>query len=70
MRSAFVLQLDSDTHPAERRVAGRIEEVDTRTGPRQVLLGNGYGMAFQANVDLDQAKAELRNVTRKGGEKK
>ena len=29
MRSAFVLQLDSDTHPAERRVAGRIEEVDT-----------------------------------------
>jgi hypothetical protein len=29
MRSAFVLQLDSDTYPAERRVAGRIEEVDT-----------------------------------------
>ena len=29
MRSAFVLQLDSDTHPAERRVAGWIEEVDT-----------------------------------------
>ena len=29
MRAAFVLQLDSDTHPAERRVTGRIEEVDT-----------------------------------------
>jgi hypothetical protein len=29
MRAAFVIQLDSDTHPAERHVTGRIEEVDT-----------------------------------------
>jgi hypothetical protein len=38
----------------------RIEDVDTRTGPRQVLLGQGWGMAFPANVELDQAKAEIR----------
>jgi hypothetical protein len=41
----------------------RIEEIDTRTGPRQVLLGQGAGLAFPANLDLDAARAELRAAT-------
>jgi hypothetical protein len=49
----------------------RIEEVDTRTGPRQVLLGQGAGLAFPANLELDQARSELKLLTgTKGGEKK
>jgi hypothetical protein len=49
----------------------RIEEIDTRTGPRQVLLGQGAGMAFQGNLELDQARSEVKLLTAsKGGEKK
>jgi hypothetical protein len=49
----------------------RIEEVDTRTGPRQILVGQGAGMAFPANVELDQARSGIRALTNaKGGEKR
>jgi hypothetical protein len=49
----------------------RIEDVETRTGLRQVLVGQGPGMAFPANVDLEQARAELRQAVRtNGGEHK
>jgi hypothetical protein len=48
----------------------RIEEVDTRTGPRQVLLGQGAGMAFPGNLELDQARSELKLLTASKGDKK
>jgi hypothetical protein len=48
----------------------RVEEVDTRTGPRQVLLGQGAGMAFPGNVELDQARSELKLLTATKGDKK
>jgi hypothetical protein len=46
----------------------RIEEVDSRTGPQQVLLGQGPGMAFPQNIPVEQAVAELRLTA--GGKKK
>src|SRR5262245_46834484 len=49
----------------------RIEDVGTRTGPRQVLLGQGPGMAFPANLDVAQARAELIAAAKaKRGEKR
>jgi hypothetical protein len=50
----------------------RIEEVDTRTGPREVVLGQGPGMAFTANLELEQARAEVRLAVKapKGGERR
>ena len=49
----------------------RIEEIDTRTGQRQILVGQGAGMAFPANVELDQARSEIKILTSaKGGEKR
>jgi len=48
----------------------RIEEVDTRTGPRQVLLGQGAGMAFPGNLELDQARSELKLLTAVKGDRK
>jgi hypothetical protein len=49
----------------------RIEEVDTRTGPRQILVGQGPGMAFPSNVEVDQARSEIKALAgTKGGEKR
>jgi hypothetical protein len=49
----------------------RIEEIDTRTGPREILVGQGAGMAFPANVEVDQARSEIKALTgAKGGEKR
>ena len=49
----------------------RIESVATRTGPREVLLGQGPGMAFERNVDLAHARQDVAHVLKmKGGEKR
>jgi hypothetical protein len=48
----------------------RIEDVDTRTGPRQILVGQGAGMAFPANVELDQARSEIKVLAEAKGNKK
>jgi hypothetical protein len=49
----------------------RIEDVDTRTGPREVLLGTGPGMAFPSNLEVDQVRSQLRLATgAAGGEKR
>jgi hypothetical protein len=49
----------------------RIETVETRTGVREVLLGSGTGMAFPSNVEIDQARADLRAAIKAtGGEKR
>jgi hypothetical protein len=49
----------------------RIEDVDTRTGSTQVLLGQGPGLAFPANLELDQARSQLKLAQKAaGGEKR
>ncbi len=37
----------------------RIEEVDTRTGPRQVVLGQGGGAAFPQTKNLAEARQDV-----------
>lgn len=49
----------------------RIEEVDTRTGRSEVLLGTGPGMAFPANLELGQARSQIKLATKAtGGDKR
>ncbi len=42
----------------------RIESVDTRTGPREVLLGQGAGAAFPDNRSLAEAREEVIQLAR------
>jgi hypothetical protein len=63
MQAAFVLQLDSDTHPAERRVTGRIEEVDTgrelrfrSTDELLAFLCQCFELAQRRRHDMDQPR--------------
>jgi hypothetical protein len=63
MRAAFVLQLDSDTHPSERRVTGRIEEVDTgrelrfrSTDELLAFLCQCFELAQHRRPDIDEGR--------------
>lgn len=65
MRRAFVLQLSSETDPANRHFEGCIEEVDTgrevrfrSTAELLAFLGECFGLARQTADPSDEESSE------------